>query len=253
MKTKTSFGKFADLWDTKVGEDGSKIPALNLQIPIFFDMLGKLKGKKVYDIACGNGFLARLLAKKGATVTASDVSPELIEIAQTKYNNKGITYEVREATDIKGLPKNHFDAVVINQGIFYIEDLNALFKNIRAILKPQGVLVFNISHPLITTFFYDTAGKHTVAKVDMVKMAKLYTTSRVEMVSKLWRGPKKKATKFWQYKRPISTYINYATRNGLYITQVSEPKSAFMKKGKVKTSPIPSIFIIKAVKIPDAN
>lgn len=248
MKTKTSFGKFAAAWDEKVGEDGSSIEAIKLQIPIFFDMLGKLTGKKVYDIATGNGFLARKLARSGAKVTASDISPELIEIAKTKYNNKGITYEVREATDIKGLPKNYFDAVIINQGIFFIEDLQPFFKNIAKLLRPKGVLLFNIHHPLLFTSL-QAMGRDKIngKKIDHIISAKKYPKDR--KVKSYMRFSSDEGYDYWHFKRPISSYINTAGKNGLYVEQVKEPGSIITLKEKSKTSPIPSTFIIKAVKI----
>lgn len=185
MKTKTSFGKSADLWNDKVGGDGSGIESTKFQIPIFFDMLGRLKGKRVYEIACGNGFLARKLAQAGAKVTASDVSPELIEIAKTRYTSEGISYIVREGTNIQGLQKSYFDAIVINQGIFYIENLDALFKGIHAILKPGGIVVFNFLHPLFPVFRKDIGENSAMGEpIDIVALSKKYPQDYTKQVTK---------------------------------------------------------------------
>jgi magnesium-protoporphyrin O-methyltransferase len=43
-----------------------------------------LKGKRVLDAGCGTGALALELAKKGAFVTAVDLSPKLIELAKNR-------------------------------------------------------------------------------------------------------------------------------------------------------------------------
>ncbi len=252
MKVKTSFGKFAELWDAKVGEDGSNIEAIKLQIPIFFDMLGNLKGKRVYEIACGNGFLSRQLVKKGVKeVFASDVAPALIEIAKTKYESKDIQYMVREGTDMKGLPKNNFDAVVINQGIFYIENLDALFKGIAGILKPGGVVVYNILHPLFPVFRKAIGEDTSMGEpIDIIELSKKYPKDYTKRVEKIWKvNGEAKTVHYLTYKRPIQTYINAAAKYGLLVSQIAEPSSTTKLKGKKKSSPIPSSMIIKALKI----
>ncbi len=252
MKVKTSFGKFAELWDAKVGEDGSNIAAIKLQIPIFFEMLGNLKGKLVYEIACGNGFLSRQLIKKGAKeVFASDVAPELIEIAKTKYDSKNIQYIAQEGTDTKGLPKNHFDAVVINQGIFYIENLDGLFKGIASILKPNGVVIYNILHPLFPVFRKAVGEDTSMGEpIDIIELSKKYPKDYIKRVEKTWKvNGEAKTVHYLTYKRPIQTYINTAAKYGLLVSQVAEPTSTTKFKGKKKSSPIPSSIIIKSVKI----
>lgn len=43
-----------------------------------------LRGKDVLDAGCGEGYLARVLAQRGAQVIGIDLSPRLIEIARKK-------------------------------------------------------------------------------------------------------------------------------------------------------------------------
>ena len=48
-----------------------------------FEMLGDVRGKKVLDMACGDGFYTRLLKQAGASgVTGVDVSAEMIRLAE---------------------------------------------------------------------------------------------------------------------------------------------------------------------------
>ena len=141
-KISSSFDHIADEWDKKIG-DGEKGDRKNT-IKAVFELLGNAKNKRVYDIACGNGFLARKLFKQGAKeVWASDASPRLITIAKDKYSFKNIHYSVREAADFTRIPKSFFDAVVVHQGIFYIKDIDALVRGIKKILKPGGSFIFH--------------------------------------------------------------------------------------------------------------
>src|SRR3989344_5958061 len=105
---KTSFGKFAELWDRKVGEDGGVSEQLSIKSAL--KLIGGIKNKKIYDIACGNGFLVRMLEKRGAKeIWASDVAPEMIALAKNKYKINKIKYLAREATNFTNIPNNYFD------------------------------------------------------------------------------------------------------------------------------------------------
>ena len=47
-------------------------------------LLGDVKGKHMLDAGCGEGYLSRYYASKGAIVTGVDFSQNLIEIAKKK-------------------------------------------------------------------------------------------------------------------------------------------------------------------------
>ncbi len=44
------------------------------------------RGQKVLELGCGTGNLTLELAKKGATITAIDINPEMLDIARKKLN-----------------------------------------------------------------------------------------------------------------------------------------------------------------------
>lgn len=118
MTTKKCWEHNAQVWDELSG-DGR---AFQVQVvdPVIDALLPKIGPKtKVLEIACGNGFLARRLAKMGSSVVAIDGSANLIELA--KQRTKGdladkIRYQVADATDPKTYDKMNdaFDFVVCN-------------------------------------------------------------------------------------------------------------------------------------------
>ena len=248
MPPKTSFEQFATIWDDMTGE-GQGAQAITMD-KTFFSLLGKIKGKTIYEPACGNGYLARQLIEKGAKeIWASDVSETLIKRAQKK--SKGITYLVRDASSIKGLPRDYFDAVIIHNGIFYIKDLDTLFKGMYELLKPGGVFIFNALHPLFSLARASMQQKDRVPSVEKIaEYARPYLTERFEKVDKIWTANGiKNEVYFWNYKRPISTYINACAKHHFSITAMRELKTITKIGGKVKRSPIPSHYVIKAMKI----
>src|ERR687886_2839360 len=60
------------------------------------DLLGDLTGREVLDAGCGEGFLARVLAARGARVTGLDLSPRLIALARAKVSAGRIAYRVAD-------------------------------------------------------------------------------------------------------------------------------------------------------------
>ena len=60
------------------------------------DLLGDIAGRDVLDAACGEGFLARRLAARGARVVGLDLSPRLIAMARAKDPAGAIDYRVAD-------------------------------------------------------------------------------------------------------------------------------------------------------------
>ncbi len=245
MPPRTSFEPFADIWDAMTGE-GERATA-SIADTVIFKLLGSVRGKTIYEPACGNGYLARALQKKGAKeVWASDISPALIAKAQERGGD--ITYLVRDAASIKDMPRNHFDVVVISAGIFYIKNLDLFLKNMHALLKPGGCLIFQATHPLFSMAYCDMGTSNKTVS-ELIAYYRPYAKDRFERIEKTWGvdGIRQKV-RYWMYKRPISTYINACVANGFSIHTMIEPRSAAKKNGKLKKSTIPSIYIIKVVK-----
>jgi SAM-dependent methyltransferase len=102
------------------------------------------KRSHILDVCCGTGYLAGLLLSRGHSVTGIDCSSVMIEYA--RQNQPTAQFQVADATDFK-LP-SHFDAAVSTfdslNHILALRDLQSVFRNIAAALKPGGLLAFDI-------------------------------------------------------------------------------------------------------------
>ena len=67
-----------------------------LNNPATFQLIGDVRGLFVLDLACGEGYNTRILARKGAKVVGVDFSETLIELAKQEEDEEklGITYYV---------------------------------------------------------------------------------------------------------------------------------------------------------------
>ena len=69
-------------WDARMGE-GDRWHT-QLIWPAIERLLPLKAGERVVDLACGNGWLARRLARKGARVMGCDFSPTHVECARAR-------------------------------------------------------------------------------------------------------------------------------------------------------------------------
>ncbi len=109
-----------------------------------------VQGKSVLDLGCGYGWHCKFAAEQGAThVLGLDLSKKMIAEAMKRNTAEAITYRVCgiEAYDY---PKDTWDCVVSNLALHYIADLENIFQKVYQTLKPGGVFLFNIEHPVFT-------------------------------------------------------------------------------------------------------
>lgn len=116
--------------------------------PATFSLLPPVKGLRVLDAGCGPGVASQILAEQGATVTAIDVTPEMVAIAARRLQRFGIV-PVRMDLEqpLSELSDNSFDLVVSSLVFDYVRDLAPLFGELHRVLKVGGHLVFSMSHP----------------------------------------------------------------------------------------------------------
>lgn len=101
--------------------------------------MGDLRGKSLLDIGCGLGESSVYFALKGAKVTASDLSPGMVDcaIALGKLHGVEVAGLVQSGESLDVAP-NSFDLVYIANTIHHVTDKRQLFAQIQRALKPGG-------------------------------------------------------------------------------------------------------------------
>ncbi|MDF0599159.1 class I SAM-dependent methyltransferase [Psychromarinibacter sp. C21-152] len=98
---------------------------------------------RVLESGCGTGSTALKLAPHVADYTATDISPGMIEIAQTKAAEAGVpnlTFTAAPADSDPFEPES-FDAVLAFNLLHLLRDLPAGIARARALLKPGGLYI----------------------------------------------------------------------------------------------------------------
>lgn len=94
------------------------------------------------EIGCGTGSTALLLAPSVQRMTATDISSEMLAIAEEKRRKTNLTnlaFVQTEATKpIAGAP---FDAACAFSILHLLDDLDAGLRHLHSLIKPGGVLI----------------------------------------------------------------------------------------------------------------
>lgn len=109
-----------------------------------FHRLGDVHGKDVLDYGCGDGRDATMIAHRGARVSALDISPHLLHLAEQRLRADGMESRVTllcgSAHDIP-LPDASVDVVWGNAVLHHL-DLELAAREVHRVLRPGGRAVF---------------------------------------------------------------------------------------------------------------
>ncbi|MCC7178051.1 MAG: class I SAM-dependent methyltransferase [Acidobacteria bacterium] len=103
-------------------------------------------GRRVLDVACGEGYGSALLARAGArAVVGVDVAAEAIASADARFAAPGVRYLVGDATDLPAVLEGEapFDLVVSFETIEHVPDVERFLDGIRAVLAPDGIVIIS--------------------------------------------------------------------------------------------------------------
>lgn len=174
---------------------------------VIFALLGDVKGKRILDAGCGQGYLSRLLAKRGAQVTGVEPAEAWYRYAQRQEaaEQLGITYQQADLSSWTS-PSETFDYVIANMVFMDIPDFQPALHNCVQALKHRGELIFSLLHPC----FEETGAAWK---------EKGYVEIRDYFQE---RAIKQNLGHF--IHRPLSTYLNSILQEGCTIQNVIEPQ-----------------------------
>jgi 2-polyprenyl-3-methyl-5-hydroxy-6-metoxy-1,4-benzoquinol methylase len=98
-------------------------------------------GARALDVGCGAGRHSVLLADLYESVLATDVSPNMIEIAERDRRHPGVTYEVCDALDMNPDRHGRFDLVYGFSCVFHMGPPATVLPQLAELVGPGGELV----------------------------------------------------------------------------------------------------------------
>ena len=130
-----------------------------------------MEGSRVLDLGCGYGWHCKYAVEQGAAEALGlDLSEKMIDEARARNADPRIRYEVCGIAEYS-YPAGYYDLVVSNLALHYLADLDDIYRKVFSTLRPGGVFLFNIEHPVFTAgvredWVRDTEGRPVCWPVD---------------------------------------------------------------------------------------
>lgn len=118
---------------------------------------------KVVDLGCGTGKWGAKIARSGFAVTCVDISHQMLDQArrtlETSASGTSAEFVQADLCDLSALPAGEFGlAVAFGEPIGCAASPRKAMKQIRRILRPDGVLVASLDNRLAGIDYYLTSG-----------------------------------------------------------------------------------------------
>lgn len=244
-------------YDQLVGKHGSDYHQ-QVVLPAAMKWLGKIKGKRVLDLCCGQGVLVPLLLDSGAKkVVGVDASPRLIESAQRRFSTDSrVEMIVADACVPGDWANGGYDLAASLMAVHDVPDLPGMCRNVGTALNPGGTFVAIFMHPCFriprqTHWGWDEGRKLQYRRVDRYG---------VDLEIPIQTHPGKgggDSTAF--FHRPLADVLNAFGEVGLAITGTEELYShrrsqagGARSKGEHRAArEFPMFLALRAVRLPE--
>lgn len=149
--TSDTYAQNADFW-VKIIREGLDRYRTELTDQAVLDAVGDVEGLDVLDAGCGEGYMSRLLAERGARAAGVDVSDSLIEYARAHDDAERLALRFTVA-GLEYLPyeDDSFDVAVCNHVLSDVSDPVAAISELGRVLRVGGRLIILMLHPCFYT------------------------------------------------------------------------------------------------------
>lgn len=138
-------------------------------VPLIFepyaaDLAARLRPRpltRVLEIAAGTGVVTRALATalpKGVALVATDLNQAMIDHAAAVGTSRPVEWKQADAMKLP-FDDASFDAVVCQFGVMFFPDKPKAFAEMRRVLKPGGLCLFNVWDRIEDNEFADVIGQ----------------------------------------------------------------------------------------------
>jgi 2-polyprenyl-3-methyl-5-hydroxy-6-metoxy-1,4-benzoquinol methylase len=134
-ETKEYFDSISADWDKKYAESF----LFRNRYETFKRLIEKYSKEKnsALDYGCGAGNLTKLLSERFKSVTATDLSGEMLKAAANRFNGN----ENVKVVPLNQVVNSHFDFIICSSVIEYSKEDSELLKGLSSLLNNNGVLI----------------------------------------------------------------------------------------------------------------
>ncbi len=105
--------------------------------------MGNIRDKKILELGCGLGEASVYFAKQGAEVTATDISPQMVETVKklAHLHKTQVRGEVVSANNLNNIPDDYYDYIYAGNLLHHVE-IRKCVTDLHRKLKKNGVAFF---------------------------------------------------------------------------------------------------------------
>lgn len=193
-----------------------------LRKPAFMHELRDIRGKRMLDLGCGDGYYSRLMVEAGADVVGVDFSQEFIDLAkkQEQKQPQGIRYFHGDIAKMDFLPSGEIDGAVADFVFVTIptqEKYIQAVREVHRVLKESGTVLISKGHPAK----FNRPDKSKDYSLTYDKEPSYFDSLTPQHVKLNIEG---KPVEWTNYHRSLEDFLNPWIENGFVITRVIEPK-----------------------------
>jgi SAM-dependent methyltransferase len=123
-----------------------------------------VRGRRVLDAACGEGYGSALLATAAQHVTGVDVAGEAVEHAARRYQADNLSFRAADCTQLP-FEDGSFECVVSFETLEHLENQAGLMREFRRVLQPGGFLLISTPDKAIYTDQQNNRNEFHVAEL----------------------------------------------------------------------------------------
>lgn len=200
--------------------------------------------KRVLDVGCGDGQVARLAASLGSEFVVG-VDPTWNQVVVASKRDGGVKI-ARASAHRLPFSDGTFDAVVACLVFEHIEDVDDAIAEVSRVLAPEGRFCFFLNHPLL-----QTPGSGWIDD-QILDPPEQYWRIGPYLVEDLSIEEVEKDVFIPFIHRPLSRYVNALIDNGLSIERMLEPAppAGFLARAAEyeAAATIPRLLYLRSVK-----
>lgn len=218
----------ADVW-TELVRAGYDHYRDGLNTPAFLDMLPDVNSLSGLDVGCGEGHNTRLLAQRGARITAIDISRTFIRYAREAEEGHplGIRYQTASAVDLP-FDEASFDFATAFMSLMDIPETGRVLAEVFRVLKPGGFFQFSITHPC-----FDTPHRKNLrdesGRTYAIEVGDYYRRQRGEVEEWIFSAAPPEVReglrpfRMPRFTRTLSDWLNLLVETGFMLERFGEP------------------------------
>lgn len=219
----------AEVWTT-LARGGYDVYRDHLNTPAFFAALPEVRGHSGLDIGCGEGHNTRLLAGRGALVSAIDISEIFIDHARAEEARAplGIDYRVASMVELP-FEDGAFDFAIACMSLMEAPETERVLSEAFRVLRPGGFLQCSIEHPCFatrhrrnlrnaegTTYAFEIGDYYQPLNGEIEEWIFGAAPAEVKAGMRRFRIPR--------FTRTLSTWLTMMIHAGFVIEYVGEPR-----------------------------